>query len=114
MLNCKCLVLLQLILTPGKYRRSGKVVSPRSKVLEQCGQEDYVSFTDCFTPAMMRNAVKIGEGVYGEVFRSQRGRNTSVALKVSKSSSGVQCLSQDLETGCLKLAVVKSLGVQFF
>ena len=25
-----------------------------------------------------------------------------------------QCLSQDLETGCLKLAVVKFLGVQFF
>ena len=26
----------------------------------------------------------------------------------------VQCLSQDLETGCLKLAVVKFLGVQIF
>ena len=26
----------------------------------------------------------------------------------------MQCLSQDLETGCLKLALVKSLGVQFF
>ena len=25
-----------------------------------------------------------------------------------------QCLSQDLETGCLKLAVVKLLGVQIF
>ena len=25
-----------------------------------------------------------------------------------------QCLSQDLETGCLKLAVVKYLGVQIF
>ena len=27
---------------------------------------------------------------------------------------GPQCLSQDLETGCLKLAVVKFLGVQIF
>ena len=27
---------------------------------------------------------------------------------------GEQCLSQDLETGCLKLAVVKFLGVQIF
>ena len=27
---------------------------------------------------------------------------------------GHQCLSQDLETGCLKLAVVKFLGVQIF
>ena len=26
----------------------------------------------------------------------------------------VQCLSQDLETGCPKLAIVKSLGVQIF
>ena len=25
-----------------------------------------------------------------------------------------QCLSQDLESGCLKLAVVKFLGVQIF
>ena len=29
-------------------------------------------------------------------------------------SSPYQCLSQDLETGCLKLAVVKFLGVQIF
>ena len=27
---------------------------------------------------------------------------------------GTKCLSQDLETGCLKLAVVKFLGVQIF
>ena len=26
----------------------------------------------------------------------------------------MQCLSQDLESGCLKLAVVKCLGVQIF
>ena len=26
----------------------------------------------------------------------------------------IQCLSQDLESGCLKLAVVKFLGVQSF
>ena len=30
------------------------------------------------------------------------------------NSRAGQCLSQDLETGCLKLAVVKSLGVQTF
>ena len=28
--------------------------------------------------------------------------------------NAVQCLSQDLETGCLKLAVIKFLGVQIF
>ena len=31
-----------------------------------------------------------------------------------KNKGPTQCLSQDLETGCLKLAVVKSLGVQIF
>ena len=29
-------------------------------------------------------------------------------------SHGQQCLSQELETGCLKLAIVKLLGVQIF
>ena len=32
----------------------------------------------------------------------------------NKGEAWCQCLSQDLETGCLKLAVVKSLGVQIF
>ena len=35
-------------------------------------------------------------------------------LVAPKSMITVQCLSQDLETGCLKLAVVKLLGVQIF
>ena len=30
------------------------------------------------------------------------------------NQSGHQCLSQDLETGCLKLAVGKFLGIQIF
>ena len=41
-----------------------------------------------------------------------------LALKIKAVySNGLQydqCLSQDLETGCLKLAVVKFLGVQTF
>ena len=31
-----------------------------------------------------------------------------------KKCTGVQCLSQDFETGCLELAVVKFSGVQIF
>ena len=37
-----------------------------------------------------------------------------VMLSNSKGMRATQCLSQDLETGCLKLAVVKFLGVQIF
>ena len=38
-----------------------------------------------------------------------------VILASSKPAGHVgQCLSQDLETGCLKLAVVKFWGVQIF
>ena len=33
---------------------------------------------------------------------------------LSQQGVWVQCLSQDLETGCLKLAVVKFLGVQIY
>ena len=35
-------------------------------------------------------------------------------LGILGGSSNYQCLSQHLETGCLKLAVVKSLGVQIY
>lgn len=36
--------------------------------------------------SMMRQCRKVGEGVYGEVFRTKRGQN-SVALKVSQCYS---------------------------
>ena len=36
----------------------------------------------------MKNLVKIGEGVYGEVFRAQRARNQHVALKVRGQGHG--------------------------
>ena len=38
----------------------------------------------------------------------------SVMRGMKKVCELTQCLSQDLESGCLKLAVVKSLGVQIF
>ena len=37
-----------------------------------------------------------------------------LAKTMGGGGGGEQCLSQDLETGCLKLAVVKFLGVQIF
>ena len=35
-------------------------------------------------------------------------------LQLGQEGHVNQCLSQDLETGCLKLAVVRFLGVQIF
>ena len=40
--------------------------------------------------------------------------NTHSCLKIFVTSVVYQCVSQDLETGCLKLSVVKYLGVQIF
>ena len=40
--------------------------------------------------------------------------NMSKTFPVIKSRIYGQCLSQDLETGCIKLAVVKFWGVQIF
>ena len=34
--------------------------------------------------------------------------------RASQNPTVYQCLSQDLETGCLKFAVAKSLGIQIF
>lgn len=56
-------------------------LSPKSKVLEQCDQNDFISFSDCIHYSMMKNCVKIGEGVYGEVFRTKK-KGQSVALKI--------------------------------
>ena len=41
-------------------------------------------------------------------------RNYSQKIECREGSCLRQCLSQDLETGCLKLAVVKFLGIQIF
>lgn len=56
-------------------------LSPRSKVLQQCEQDGFISFKECITSSMMKNCVKIGEGAYGEVFRTKQ-KGQSVALKI--------------------------------
>ena len=40
--------------------------------------------------------------------------NSAFVLLGQIATDYLQCLSQDLETGCLNLAVVKFLGVQIF
>ncbi|GAB1605901.1 uncharacterized protein LOC115219806 [Argonauta hians] len=75
--------------TPNLSRKSLLVVlspikcplSPKSKILQQCQQDQFISFSDCIQSQVMKQCVKIGEGVYGEVFRTMK-RGKSVALKV--------------------------------
>ncbi|XP_071498950.1 uncharacterized protein [Diadema antillarum] len=71
----------KVALTPTRGKRTGRLLPPRQKVLAQCGQEDITDFSSCIPATMMTKCIKIGEGVYGEVFRSKH-KCSSVALKV--------------------------------
>ncbi|XP_052101865.1 serine/threonine-protein kinase haspin-like [Mytilus californianus] len=73
---------LIVMLTPVKKKDQPKVVmSPMSKVFQICQQDEPMSFQSCIPPSMMKICKKVGEGVYGEVFRTQNS-GQSVALKV--------------------------------
>ncbi|KAK6174323.1 hypothetical protein SNE40_017626 [Patella caerulea] len=68
------------MLTPNK--KKGSIPdSPKSKILSQCREQRIVSFTDCIPLKMLNECTKIGEGVYGEVFRAFRN-GKSVAIKI--------------------------------
>ena len=73
---------MQEVFTPKKHKVTGLEITGRQKVLMQCEQSEPISFTECIPPAMMRRCTKIGEGVFGEVFRTINGERQSVALKV--------------------------------
>ena len=49
-------------------------------------------------------------------YRTRQIPKTGMEWEILLYEKGLvtQCLSHDLETGCLKLAVVKSLGIQIF
>ncbi|XP_040211398.1 serine/threonine-protein kinase haspin [Rana temporaria] len=51
------------------------------KVLAECQQEKPISFHQCLTQDQILLCQKVGEGVYGEVFRTVRG-DQLVALKI--------------------------------
>ncbi|XP_046361174.2 uncharacterized protein LOC124138512 [Haliotis rufescens] len=69
------------MLTPNKKSQSSPPLSPRSKLFQMCEQKAPVTFQDVIPDNMMKKIVKIGEGVYGEVFRADRSGN-SVAIKI--------------------------------
>ncbi|KAK3590073.1 hypothetical protein CHS0354_041116 [Potamilus streckersoni] len=71
------------VLTPSKQNGdTTEIVSPQIKLFQQCGQDSGpITFVSAIPDRMMKKCVKIGEGVYGEVFRTQN-RGASVALKI--------------------------------
>ena len=87
-------ICFQEALTPVKTPDCDVALSARDKVLLHCDQTNPVLFTDILTPTMLKRCVKIGEGVYGEVFKTERNK-TSVALKVRKK--------RERERGCIKV-----------
>ncbi|KAK7110020.1 dentin sialophosphoprotein-like [Littorina saxatilis] len=67
------------ILTPSK--KKSKELSPLDSVLQQCGQTEPLPFTSVIPASVLKKCVKVGEGVYGEVFRTKH-KGHSVALKI--------------------------------
>ncbi|XP_030047618.1 serine/threonine-protein kinase haspin isoform X1 [Microcaecilia unicolor] len=51
------------------------------KVFEECQQDKAISFSECIPPDKMRSCEKIGEGVFGEVFKTINN-GSFVALKI--------------------------------
>ncbi|XP_053107421.1 serine/threonine-protein kinase haspin-like [Hemicordylus capensis] len=51
------------------------------KVYRECQQEGPISFEECIPPDKMQKCQKVGEGVFGEVFRTE-GERGAVALKI--------------------------------
>ena len=84
---------IQEVFTPKKHKNTGLPVTSREKVLQQCEQTQPISFTECICPSMLNKSVKIGEGVYGEVFRATNSKKESVAIKVHSKdlTSFVRC-----------------------
>uniref|UniRef100_A0A914WCI4 non-specific serine/threonine protein kinase n=1 Tax=Plectus sambesii TaxID=2011161 RepID=A0A914WCI4_9BILA len=56
--------------------------SPMEDILHVCKQDRLLAWEEAFSERMLAKAKKIGEGVYGEVFRTTNSDGISVALKV--------------------------------
>ncbi|XP_044849865.1 serine/threonine-protein kinase haspin [Mauremys mutica] len=71
-----------LLLTPMKSHSVLEVtLTDAEKVYGECQQVDPISFEECIPPDKMKNCLKIGEGVFGEVFQTNSERG-AVALKI--------------------------------
>ncbi|XP_063806469.1 serine/threonine-protein kinase haspin isoform X2 [Pseudophryne corroboree] len=70
-----------LLLSPFQTSLLSEELTDAEKVLAECHQDDPVTFHQCLGQDQLRQCQKVGEGVYGEVFRTLRGEH-HVALKV--------------------------------
>ncbi|KAG9476300.1 hypothetical protein GDO78_003064 [Eleutherodactylus coqui] len=70
-----------LLLSPFQSSLSTHELTDAEKVFAECQQDKPIPFYQCLTRDQLSRCQKVGEGVYGEVFRTLRGRQ-HVALKV--------------------------------
>ncbi|XP_052772202.1 uncharacterized protein LOC128211442 [Mya arenaria] len=70
------------ILTPVRRKSSLVPLSAQARVFLLCDQTEPITFKDALPGRMMSKCRKIGEGVYGEVFRSTGADNKNVAIKI--------------------------------
>uniref|UniRef100_A0A8C0JDL3 Serine/threonine-protein kinase haspin n=1 Tax=Chelonoidis abingdonii TaxID=106734 RepID=A0A8C0JDL3_CHEAB len=71
-----------LLLTPMKsHSVLEMMLTDAEKVYGECQQVGPISFDECIPPDKMKNCLKIGEGVFGEVFQTNSERG-AVALKI--------------------------------
>lgn len=59
-----------------------KVLSAKEKVLALCEPDNITNFKAVFTNTILKNTVKIGEGSYGEVFKSTSDDGSDIVLKL--------------------------------
>ncbi|XP_042298286.1 serine/threonine-protein kinase haspin [Sceloporus undulatus] len=70
-----------LLLSTTSFSTLESTLTDAEKVYGECHQKGPISFGECIPPEKMRKCEKIGEGVFGEVFRTE-GEQGPVALKI--------------------------------
>ena len=75
-----------------------EVLTAQDKVIALCSPQAVTSFSEIFTGEVNKNLVKIGEGSYGEIYKSTDSNGNEVVLKLVPCS-----LEMDVEDAFVKL-----------